>query len=178
MGLPRDPGILTPHLLPPILDGGLLPLLGVAFLIPHGLGYWPEASGPGSFLAPPLGRVACAPPSHPTPAFPVVSFQIQNLGSALQEGDVVLSNHPRAGGSHLPDLTVITPVSWDAMAAEIWPTRANIWAWDRWTPRAWKPSSLLAGPPLLTGRAAAEVGTALSLLGAAIDMGFCVSWRC
>ena len=26
-------------------------------------------------------------------------------------GDVILSNHPGAGGSHLPDLTVITPVS-------------------------------------------------------------------
>ena len=25
-------------------------------------------------------------------------------------GDVLLSNHPCAGGSHLPDLTVITPV--------------------------------------------------------------------
>ncbi len=28
----------------------------------------------------------------------------------MQEGDVILSNHPCAGGSHLPDLTVITPV--------------------------------------------------------------------
>jgi 5-oxoprolinase (ATP-hydrolysing) len=29
----------------------------------------------------------------------------------LQEGDVLLSNHPQlAGGSHLPDITVITPV--------------------------------------------------------------------
>lgn len=28
-----------------------------------------------------------------------------------QEGDVLLSNHPQlAGGSHLPDITVITPV--------------------------------------------------------------------
>ena len=25
-------------------------------------------------------------------------------------GDVILSNHPSAGGSHLPDMTVITPV--------------------------------------------------------------------
>lgn len=29
----------------------------------------------------------------------------------LHPGDVLLSNHPQAGGSHLPDLTVITPVS-------------------------------------------------------------------
>lgn len=33
----------------------------------------------------------------------------------LQEGDVLLSNHPQlAGGSHLPDITVITPVFSDA----------------------------------------------------------------
>ena len=32
------------------------------------------------------------------------------LGDTIQEGDVILSNHPTAGGSHLPDLTVITPV--------------------------------------------------------------------
>ena len=28
----------------------------------------------------------------------------------LREGDVVVTNHPRYGGSHLPDITVITPV--------------------------------------------------------------------
>ena len=29
----------------------------------------------------------------------------------LREGDVLLSNHPQlAGGSHLPDITVMTPV--------------------------------------------------------------------
>jgi len=28
----------------------------------------------------------------------------------LQPGDVLVSNHPAAGGSHLPDITVITPV--------------------------------------------------------------------
>jgi 5-oxoprolinase (ATP-hydrolysing) len=33
------------------------------------------------------------------------------LGDSLKVGDVILSNHPMAGGSHLPDLTVITPVS-------------------------------------------------------------------
>ena len=32
------------------------------------------------------------------------------LGDEIREGDVILSNHPCAGGSHLPDLTVITPV--------------------------------------------------------------------
>lgn len=39
------------------------------------------------------------------------ALQIRSLGSKLKEGDVILSNHPCAGGSHLPDLTVITPVS-------------------------------------------------------------------
>ena len=32
------------------------------------------------------------------------------LGDEIKEGDVLLTNHPKAGGSHLPDLTVITPV--------------------------------------------------------------------
>lgn len=36
--------------------------------------------------------------------------QIKSLGNNLKDGDVILSNHPCAGGSHLPDLTVITPV--------------------------------------------------------------------
>uniref|UniRef100_A0A6Q2XRM8 5-oxoprolinase, ATP-hydrolysing n=1 Tax=Esox lucius TaxID=8010 RepID=A0A6Q2XRM8_ESOLU len=35
----------------------------------------------------------------------------KSLGrNTIEEGDVILSNHPCAGGSHLPDLTVITPV--------------------------------------------------------------------
>ena len=33
----------------------------------------------------------------------------------MQVGDVFLSNHPSAGGSHLPDLTVITPVFCNGM---------------------------------------------------------------
>ena len=32
------------------------------------------------------------------------------LGESWEEGSVIVSNHPRAGGSHLPDITVITPV--------------------------------------------------------------------
>ncbi|GAA5963916.1 hypothetical protein JCM3765_006052 [Sporobolomyces pararoseus] len=31
-------------------------------------------------------------------------------GNGIVEGDVILSNSPTAGGSHLPDITVITPV--------------------------------------------------------------------
>ena len=37
-------------------------------------------------------------------------FKMRKLGDEIREGDVILSNHPCAGGSHLPDLTVITPV--------------------------------------------------------------------
>jgi len=37
-------------------------------------------------------------------------IQMKVLGEGISQGDVVLSNHPCAGGSHLPDLTVITPV--------------------------------------------------------------------
>ncbi|EFN55823.1 hypothetical protein CHLNCDRAFT_145342 [Chlorella variabilis] len=47
-----------------------------------------------------------------------VKYQIRHYASGgpgaadgLQEGDVLVSNHPQlAGGSHLPDITVITPV--------------------------------------------------------------------
>ncbi|CAJ0571148.1 unnamed protein product, partial [Mesorhabditis spiculigera] len=39
------------------------------------------------------------------------NIKIKTLGiDGIHEGDVILSNHPKAGGSHLPDLTVITPV--------------------------------------------------------------------
>lgn len=39
-----------------------------------------------------------------------VRYQILVRGKSMKDGDVLLSNHPQAGGSHLPDLTVITPV--------------------------------------------------------------------
>lgn len=44
-----------------------------------------------------------------------VKFQVEYWNSegreGLKEGDVLVSNHPqKAGGSHLPDITVITPV--------------------------------------------------------------------
>ena len=39
-----------------------------------------------------------------------VRFQISHLGANIKRGDVLVSNHPSAGGSHLPDITVITPV--------------------------------------------------------------------
>lgn len=40
-----------------------------------------------------------------------VRWQMKHLGSDWKEGDVLVSNHPFAGGSHLPDITVITPVN-------------------------------------------------------------------
>jgi 5-oxoprolinase (ATP-hydrolysing) len=36
--------------------------------------------------------------------------QMKALKGDINPGDVILTNHPQAGGSHLPDLTVITPV--------------------------------------------------------------------
>lgn len=39
-----------------------------------------------------------------------VEYQIETLGDKIKPGDVYLTNHPCAGGTHLPDLTVITPV--------------------------------------------------------------------
>ena len=38
-----------------------------------------------------------------------VRFQLQYRND-WKEGEVIVSNHPQAGGSHLPDITVITPV--------------------------------------------------------------------
>ncbi|KAL7079948.1 hypothetical protein ACQ4LE_000183 [Meloidogyne hapla] len=59
------------------------------------------------------GLVANAPhiPVHLGGMQAAVRFQIKHVGAEnFKRGDVYLSNHPKAGGSHLPDLTVITPV--------------------------------------------------------------------
>lgn len=57
------------------------------------------------------GLVANAPhiPVHLGAMQEAVKYQIKNCPS-IRKGDVILSNHPGCGGSHLPDLTVITPV--------------------------------------------------------------------
>ncbi|KAI1387841.1 Hydantoinase B/oxoprolinase-domain-containing protein [Hypoxylon trugodes] len=39
-----------------------------------------------------------------------VKYQHEKYGRTLKPGDVLVSNHPIAGGTHLPDITVITPV--------------------------------------------------------------------
>ncbi|GMH58093.1 hypothetical protein TL16_g02533 [Triparma laevis f. inornata] len=61
------------------------------------------------------GLVANAPhiPVHLGAMQSAVSFQIKYWADkgGMKEGDVFVSNHPQlAGGSHLPDITVITPV--------------------------------------------------------------------
>ncbi|XP_045505290.1 5-oxoprolinase [Colias croceus] len=58
------------------------------------------------------GLVSNAPhiPVHLGAMQACVQYQMQVRGDSLKPGDVLLSNHPKAGGSHLPDLTVITPV--------------------------------------------------------------------
>lgn len=58
------------------------------------------------------GLVANAPhvPVHLGAMQDAVRYQIRKLGDSWKEGEVLLSNHPVAGGTHLPDITVITPV--------------------------------------------------------------------
>ena len=62
--------------------------------------------GPGGQL------VANAPhlPVHLGAMSEAVKEQIRRRSGDLKPGDVLVSNHPAAGGSHLPDVTVITPV--------------------------------------------------------------------
>ncbi|KAK9726546.1 hypothetical protein RND81_05G222500 [Saponaria officinalis] len=58
------------------------------------------------------GLVANAPhvPVHLGAMSSTVRWQLKYWGNNLSEGDVLVTNHPCAGGSHLPDITVITPV--------------------------------------------------------------------
>jgi 5-oxoprolinase (ATP-hydrolysing) len=65
-----------------------------------------------ALFGPDGGLVANAPhiPVHLGAMQYSVQWQIHSSGQDLKKGDVLLSNHPAAGGSHLPDLTVITPV--------------------------------------------------------------------
>lgn len=65
-----------------------------------------------ALFGPDGGLVSNAPhiPVHLGAMQETVRYQIDFRGKTLKDGDVLLSNHPQAGGSHLPDLTVITPV--------------------------------------------------------------------
>ncbi|XP_078052586.1 5-oxoprolinase [Augochlora pura] len=58
------------------------------------------------------GLVSNAPhiPVHLGAMQETVQYQMRFFKGEFSRGDVILANHPAAGGSHLPDLTVITPV--------------------------------------------------------------------
>ncbi|CEP11182.1 hypothetical protein [Parasitella parasitica] len=58
------------------------------------------------------GLVANAPhiPVHLGSLSHAVIYQLNFYKGNLFEGDVIMTNHPQAGGSHLPDITIITPV--------------------------------------------------------------------
>nr|ATG71135.1 oxoprolinase 1 [Juniperus procera] len=65
-----------------------------------------------ALFSPDGGLVANAPhvPVHLGAMSSTVRWQLKYWGENLREGDVLVTNHPCAGGSHLPDITVITPV--------------------------------------------------------------------
>ena len=67
-----------------------------------------------TLFSPDVGLVANAPhlPVHLGSMSFAVRYQIDHLGESegIHQGDVLLANHPSAGGSHLPDMTCITPV--------------------------------------------------------------------
>jgi len=58
------------------------------------------------------GLVANAPhvPVHLGSMQHAVRFQVEHLKGKIFPGDVIMTNHPVAGGTHLPDITLITPV--------------------------------------------------------------------
>ncbi|QRW09980.1 5-oxoprolinase (ATP-hydrolysing) [Ceratobasidium sp. AG-Ba] len=65
-----------------------------------------------ALFAPDGDLVANAPfiPIHLGAMSFAVKYQMKLHGNDLKEGDVLMCNSPSAGGSHLPDITVITPV--------------------------------------------------------------------
>uniref|UniRef100_A0A2C9JMB0 5-oxoprolinase n=1 Tax=Biomphalaria glabrata TaxID=6526 RepID=A0A2C9JMB0_BIOGL len=74
-----------------------------------------------AMFGPDGGLVANAPhiPVHLGAMQETVQYQIKTLGDNFKDGDVILSNHPEAGGSHLPDLTVITPVFFNGQSKPV-----------------------------------------------------------
>ncbi|KAJ7868846.1 Hydantoinase B/oxoprolinase [Mycena leptocephala] len=73
-----------------------------------------------ALFAPDGDLVANAPfiPIHLGSMSFAVKYQMNLYGKALKEGDVLMTNSPHAGGSHLPDITIITPV-FDSTSKEI-----------------------------------------------------------
>lgn len=65
-----------------------------------------------AIFSPDGGLVANAPhiPVHLGSMSTAVEFQKNFWDGKLADGDVIVANHPAYGGSHLPDITVITPV--------------------------------------------------------------------
>ncbi|KAF7377600.1 Hydantoinase-B domain-containing protein [Mycena sanguinolenta] len=73
-----------------------------------------------ALFAPDGDLVANAPfiPIHLGSMSFAVKYQMNLYGKSLKEGDVLMTNSPHAGGSHLPDITIITPV-FDPASKEI-----------------------------------------------------------
>ncbi|OJD12485.1 hypothetical protein AJ78_06925 [Emergomyces pasteurianus Ep9510] len=65
-----------------------------------------------ALFSPDGGLVANAPhvPVHLGSMQFAVRYQHKYWAGKLKDGDVLISNHPSCGGTHLPDITVITPV--------------------------------------------------------------------
>lgn len=65
-----------------------------------------------AIFSPDGNLVANAPhiPVHLGSMSSAVDYQRRKWAGKLQPGDVLVANHPAYGGSHLPDITVITPV--------------------------------------------------------------------
>ncbi|GJC87896.1 uncharacterized protein ColLi_10734 [Colletotrichum liriopes] len=65
-----------------------------------------------AIFSPDGGLVANAPhvPVHLGSMQFAVRYQHELWNGKLRDGDVLVSNHPSCGGTHLPDITVITPV--------------------------------------------------------------------
>ncbi|GJN94162.1 hypothetical protein Rhopal_007236-T1 [Rhodotorula paludigena] len=63
-------------------------------------------------FSPDGGLVANAPhiPVHLGSMQYAITFAKDFYGDSLKDGDVIISNHPSAGGTHLPDITIIMPV--------------------------------------------------------------------
>ncbi|KAH9829407.1 Hydantoinase B/oxoprolinase-domain-containing protein [Rhodofomes roseus] len=73
-----------------------------------------------ALFAPDGDLVANAPfiPIHLGPLSLAVRYQMKLHGKSLKPGDVLMTNSPWAGGSHLPDITTISP-AFDTKAHEI-----------------------------------------------------------
>ncbi|KAH8823363.1 Hydantoinase B/oxoprolinase [Flagelloscypha sp. PMI_526] len=74
-----------------------------------------------ALFAPDGDLVANAPfiPIHLGSMSFAVKYQMKLHAKTLKEGDVLMTNSPHAGGSHLPDITLITPVFGGADNKEI-----------------------------------------------------------